>query len=46
VLTPRQASVGGGNDAFLAGRGLVLLGLIAALALGGWLTKRALATRE
>jgi hypothetical protein len=36
----------GGNDSFLAGRGLVLILLVAAVALGGWLTKRALSGRS
>jgi cobalamin biosynthesis Mg chelatase CobN len=33
------------NGSFLAGRGLVLILLVAAVALGGWLTKRALSGR-
>jgi len=36
----------GGNESFLAGRGLVLILLVAAVALGGWLTKRALSGRS
>lgn len=49
---PRNASAisgdrvaNGGNDSFLAGRGLVLILLVAAVALGGWLTKRGLSGR-
>jgi hypothetical protein len=41
-----QASVGGSSGSFIAGRGLVLLGLVAALGLGGWLTKHALRARD
>jgi hypothetical protein len=37
---------GAGNASFFAGRGLIIGLLVAALALGGWLTKRALATRD
>jgi hypothetical protein len=39
----RQASVGGGGGSSLASRSLVLVGLVVALGLGGWLTRRALA---
>jgi hypothetical protein len=41
-----QASVGGSSGSFIAGRGLVLLGLVAALGLGGWLTRHALRARD
>jgi cobalamin biosynthesis Mg chelatase CobN len=46
TLEGRQASVAGSSGSFIAGRGLILLGLVVALALGGWLTRRALATRD
>jgi hypothetical protein len=46
TLEGRQASVAGSSGSFIAGRGLILLGLVVALAVGGWLTKRALATRD
>jgi hypothetical protein len=39
----RVSSVGGSGGSFLATRGLILLGLVVALGLGGWLTRRALA---
>jgi hypothetical protein len=41
-----QASVGGSSGSFLAGRGLILLGLVAAVILAGWLTKHALTARD
>ncbi len=40
------ASSGGDNASFVAGRGLIVGLLIAALAFGGWLTKHALAARD
>jgi hypothetical protein len=46
TLDGRHASVAGSSGSFIAGRGLILLGLVVALALGGWLTRRALATRD
>jgi cobalamin biosynthesis Mg chelatase CobN len=50
--SPRQAarkqvaSSGASNASFFAGRGLIIGLLVAALALGGWLTKHALAARD
>jgi hypothetical protein len=49
---PRQAArelhatSGGDNGSFIAGRGLIVGLLVAAVALGGWLTKHALAARD
>jgi cobalamin biosynthesis Mg chelatase CobN len=40
------ASSGASNASFFAGRGLIIGLLVAALALGGWLTKHALAARD
>jgi hypothetical protein len=37
---------GGDNNSFIAGRGLIVGLLAVALALGGWLTKRALSARD
>lgn len=46
-VTPAlPASTSGGNNAFFAERGLIAAFLISALALGGWLTKHALAARD
>src|SRR5207237_9818977 len=42
----RAASSGGDNASFVAGRGLIVGLLVAALAFGGWLTKHALAARD
>jgi hypothetical protein len=42
----RAASSGGDNTSFIAGRGLIVGLLVAALAFGGWLTKHALAARD
>jgi hypothetical protein len=42
---PRENLTSGGNGSFLASRGLVLGLLVAAVALGGWLTKHALSGR-
>jgi cobalamin biosynthesis Mg chelatase CobN len=42
----RVASTSGSNASFIAGRGLIIGLLVAALALGGWLTKHALAARD
>jgi hypothetical protein len=42
----RVASSGGDNASFVAGRGLMVGLLVAALAFGGWLTKHALAARD
>lgn len=39
------ASTGGNNASFIAWRGVIIGLLVAALALGGWLTKHALAAR-
>jgi hypothetical protein len=49
--TPRFAasnkrSTGEENGSFIAGRGLIIGLLAVALAFGGWLTKRALSTRD
>jgi hypothetical protein len=41
-----NASTGGDNASFVAGRGLIVGALVAALAFGGWLTKRGLAARD
>jgi hypothetical protein len=41
-----QASVGGSSGSFLAGRGLILLALVTAVVLGGWLTRHALKARD
>ena len=44
---PARAKPSGGSDAsFVAGRGLILGLLVAALAFGGWLTKHALGGRD
>ena len=40
------ASTGGDNASFVAGRGVIVFALVAALALGGWLTKHGLAARD
>jgi hypothetical protein len=40
------ASTGEGNASFVMGRGLIVAGLAAALAFGGWLTKRGMAARD
>ena len=40
------ASTGGDNASFVAGRGLIVAVLAAALAFGGWLTKRGMAARD
>jgi hypothetical protein len=40
------ASTAGDNASFVVGRGLIVVALVAALALGGWLTKHGLATRD
>ena len=40
------ASTGGDNASFVAGRGLIVAALAAALAFGGWLTKRGMAARD
>jgi hypothetical protein len=42
----RPASTGSDNASFFAGRGLIVGILVGALALGGWLTKHALAARD
>jgi hypothetical protein len=42
----KKASTGQDNGSFIAGRGLIIGLLAVALALGGWLTKRALSTRD
>ena len=42
----KKASTGGDNSSFIAGRGLIIGLLAVALAFGGWLTKRALSTRD
>jgi hypothetical protein len=42
----RAASTGSDSASFFAGRGLIVGILVAALALGGWLTKHALAARD
>jgi hypothetical protein len=42
----KRASTGEDNDSFIAGRGLIIGLLAVALAFGGWLTKRALSTRD
>jgi hypothetical protein len=42
----RAASTGSDSAWFFAGRGLIVGVLVAALALGGWLTKHALAARD
>jgi hypothetical protein len=42
----RAASAGNYSTSFFAGRGLIVGVLVAALALGGWLTKHALAARD
>src|SRR5438067_9281525 len=42
----RRAAAGGSNASFVAGRGLIVGLLVAALAFGGWLTKHALAARD
>ena len=45
--TPGRAAASGGNNAsFVAGRGLIVGLIVAALAFGGWLTKHALAARD
>jgi hypothetical protein len=44
--TPNQGSTGGDSASFVAGRGLFAALLVAAVAFGGWLTKRALAARD
>jgi cobalamin biosynthesis Mg chelatase CobN len=41
-----HASASGDNSSFIAGRGLIVGLLAVALALGGWLTKRALSARD
>jgi hypothetical protein len=40
------ASTAGDNASFVVGRGLIVVALVAALALGGWLTKHGLAARD
>jgi hypothetical protein len=40
------ASAGEDNASFMVGRGLIVVALAAALAFGGWLTKRGLAARD
>ena len=45
-LAAGKASTGGDNSSFIAGRGLIIGLLAVALAFGGWLTKRALSTRD
>ena len=40
------ASTGEDNASFVVGRGLIVGALVAALAFGGWLTKRGLAARD
>ena len=42
----KRGSTGEDNGSFLAGRGLIIGLLAVALAFGGWLTKRALSTRD
>jgi len=44
--TPSRGSAGGDTGSFVAGRGLIVGLLVAALAFGGWLTKHALAARD
>ena len=45
--SPRPtASAGEDNASFVMGRGLIVGALVAALAFGGWLTKRGLAARD
>jgi hypothetical protein len=46
ATSSRAASTGGDSASFLAGRGLIVGVLVAALAFGGWLTKHALAARD
>ena len=44
---PSRLSAGGGNNvSFAAGQGLIIGLVVAAVAFGGWLTKRALAARD
>ena len=42
----KRGSTGEDNGSFIAGRGLIIGLLAVALAFGGWLTKRALSTRD
>ena len=46
LATGKRASTGEDNGSFIAGRGLIIGLLAVALAFGGWLTKRALSTRD
>jgi hypothetical protein len=46
-VAPSRLSAGGGDSAsFAAGQGLIIGLVVAAVAFGGWLTKRALAARD
>jgi cobalamin biosynthesis Mg chelatase CobN len=46
ATSSREASTASDSASFLAGRGLIVGLLVAALAFGGWLTKHALAARD